>query len=346
MRDILDRISILITSYKNTGLLRRCIDSLIDVYGDRLPETVIVDDAAGDVPTRELAEGYAKRGVKFAVMPQNGGFAGANNFGYSLCTKEFIVLVNSDIVFHADSLSPLISFMDSHPRAGIASGTLVIRNGGEVDGLLNGCGAYLTSFGINTLVGWLAKADDPVAQEARQCFAAYGAMFAIRRGVVETTCGGLFHDFFHMYYEEVNFCHRAWLAGWEVWYVPTPIADHAHGATSGRFLEREAVLRKFYRNLRFSYLTCFGVRGLLTIYPMFEILAIGQALVPLFRLKGMYFRAHIWSWWQLLKMSATIWQTRRKVQRSRTIGDAALFKIIKRPYSFREFLNAARESFS
>ena len=316
MKNVLDRISILITAYKNAELVRRCMDSLISVYGAHLPETVIVDDAAGDIPTRELAEGYAGRGVKFAVMERNGGFAGANNFGYPLCTKEFIVLVNSDIVFHEDSLSPLVSFMDSHPKAGIVQGTLVIRNGEEnVDGRLNGCGAFLTSFGVNTVLGWLAKDDDPVAQEARQCFAA-----------------------------EVNFCHRAWLAGWEVWYAPTPIADHAHGATMGRFFAREDVLRKFYRNLRFSYLTCLGMRGLLTIYPMFELLALGQALVPLLKFNGMHFRAHLWAWWRLLGMSALIWRTRRDVQRSRKIGDAALFKIIKRPYSLREFLNAARGS--
>ena len=343
--EMLKRISILITAYKNAELVRRCIDSLIAVYGTNLPETVLIDDAAGDIPTRELAEGYAGCGVKFAVMEKNGGFAGANNFGYPLCTKEFVVLVNSDIVFHEDSLSPLVSFMDSHPKAGIVQGTLVIRNGEEnVDGRLNGCGAFLTSFGVNTVVGWLAKNDDPVAQETRQCFAAYGAMFMIRRGVVETTTCGLFHDFFHTYYEEVNFCHRAWLAGWEVWYVPTPIVDHAHGATMGRFFAREDVLRKFYRNLRFSYLTCLGGRGFVTIYPMFEFLALGQALVPLLKFKGMYFRAHLWAWWQLLKMSAIIWRTRQDIQRSRKISDAALFKIIKRPYSLREFINAARGS--
>lgn len=345
MKEALNRISILITAYKNAELVKRCVDSLISVYGEHLPETVIVDDAAGDVPTRELAESYAGYGVKFAVMPHNGGFAGANNFGYPLCTKEFVVLVNSDIVFHEDSLSPLASFMDAHPNAGIVQGTLVIKNGEEgVDGKQNGCGAFLTSFGVNTVMGWLADRDDPVAKEARQCFAAYGAMFMIRRGVVETTCGGLFYDFFHTYYEEVNFCHRAWLAGWEVWYAPTPIVDHAHGATMSRFFTREDVLRKFYRNLRFSYLTCLGVRGLVTIYPMFELLALGQALVPLLKFKGMYFRAHLWSWWQLLKMSATVWRTRRDVQRSRKISDTDLFKIIKKPYSLHEFISAARGS--
>ena len=343
---MIDRISILITAYKNADLVRRCMDSLIAVYGAHLPETVIVDDAAGDDATRKLAEGYAEYGVKFAVMPKNGGFAGANNFGYRFCTKEFVVLVNSDIVFREDSLTPLVEFMDGHPNAGIAQGTLVIKNGEDgVEGKLNGCGAFFTAFGVNTVLGWLADANDPVAQEARRCFAAYGAMFIIRRGVVESVCDGLFYDFFHTYYEEVNFCHRAWLSGWEVWYVPTPVVDHAHGATMGKFYAREDVLKKFYRNIRFSYLTCLGMRGLLTIYPVFEILAFGQAVLPLMKFNGMHLRAHAWAVWQLLKMAGVIWRTRWQIQRSRKIDDKNLFKIIMKPYSFHEFVRAACGSF-
>ena len=54
----------------------------------------------------------------------------------------------------------------------------------------------------------------PVVQEARKCFAAYGAMFMARRGVVEKTGRPVpFYGFFHTCYEEVNFCHRVWLAG-------------------------------------------------------------------------------------------------------------------------------------
>ena len=57
---ILERFSVLITAYKNAELVKRCIDSLIESCGGTLPETVIVDDAAGDSATRDLVESYAK----------------------------------------------------------------------------------------------------------------------------------------------------------------------------------------------------------------------------------------------------------------------------------------------
>ena len=340
----IDRVSILITAYKNANLVKSCVDSLRESFGGKLPETVIVDDAAGDAEIAALAASYADDGVKFAVMPRNGGFAGANNFGWPLCTKEFPVLVNSDIVFHEEPFTAMLDFMDSHPRAGIVQGTLIIKNGQEgVDGTLNGCGAFLTPFGTTTTPGWLAPADDPVAKSARKCFAAYGAMFMVRRAVVEST-GRLFYDFFHTYYEEVDFCHRAWLAGWEVWYVPTPPVDHAHGATMSKFYTREDVLRKFYRNMRFSFATCFGTRGRLMIRPLFELGCFVPSLLQLIKGSGMAWRTHRWARRELKNLKQMIAEARQNVQSMRVVSDTKLFKIICKRYALRELWQVIRQN--
>ncbi len=338
----IDRISILITAYKNADLVKRCVDSLKESFGGRLPEVVIVDDAAGDVATAELAASYAADGVKFAVMPKNGGFAGANNFGWPLCTKEFPVLVNSDIVFHEEPFTAMLEFMDSHPKAGIIQGSLQIKNGQPgVDGTLNGCGSFLSPLGTMIPTCWLAPLDDPRAKVAKKVFAAYGAMFMVRRAVVEST-GRLFYDFYHTYYEEVDFCHRAWLAGWEVWYVPTPLVDHAHGATMGKFYTREDILRKYYRNIRFSFKTCFGLRGRLLIRPVFELCCFGQSMIQLLRGNGTAFRTHRWAKRELRKLKPEIKEARRRIQSTRTLSDTQLFKIILRHYKWREFLSMLR----
>ena len=340
----INRISVLMTAYKNADLVRRSLGSLVAAFDGHLPETVLVDDAAGDEETRKMAEEFAQYGVKFAVVPENRGFAGANNFGYPLCTKEFVVLVNTDIVFHEEPFTAMLDFMDSHPKAGIVQGTLIIKNGQPgVDGRLNGCGAFLTYLGNNTVDGWLAPADDPVAKSARKCFAAYGAMFMIRRGVVESTGRNVpFYDFFHTYYEEVNFCHRVWLAGWEVWYVPTPIVDHAHCATMGRFFTREDVLKKFYRNLRFSYLTCFGAWGRCTVAVMFGLACFVQSWFRLLRGRGMDWRAHRWAKAELKKLSPEIKAERRRIQSMRKMPDRELFKTVLRRRSLKELLSTIR----
>ena len=340
----IDRISVLITAYKNADLVRRCLGSLATALGGRLPETVLVDDTPSDEEIRKVADEFAGQGLKFVVMPKNGGFAGANNFGFRHCTKEFVVLVNSDIAFHDDPFTTLLDFMDAHPKAGIAQGTVVIRNGQPgVDGSLNGCGAFMTGFGTTVTPGWLKPADDPVAKSARRCFAACGAMFMIRRGVVESTGRDVpFYDFFHSYYEEVDLCHRAWLAGWEVWYVPTPPVDHVHGATFGKYCVREEVLRRFYRNMRFSFATCFGWRGRLTIRPMFGVACLAQSVMMLLRGQGLAWRAHRWARHELGKLKPEIEAARRQVQSTRVLSDTALFRIIRRRYSMSEIWDFVR----
>ena len=338
-----NRISILITAYRNADLVARCLDSLLAVCDGRLPETVLVDDAAGDAETRAVADRYAPHGLIFSVMPENGGFAGANNAGYRLCTKACVVLVNSDIVFHEEPFTAMLAFLDAHPKAGIVQGTLLIRNGQKgVDGSLNGCGAFLTPLGTTTTPGWLMPADDPVAREARPCFAAYGALFMLRREVVKATGDRLFHAFFHSYYEEVDLCHRAWLAGWEVWYVPTPHVDHAHGATFGKFLDRADILKRFYRNIRFSFATCFGWRGRLTVMPVFELLCWGQILTQLLRGKGAALRAHLWAYREISRLRPEIRKIRREIQATRTLSDTALFKRVMRRPPLRSFLQSIR----
>ena len=165
-------------------------------------------------------------------------------------------------------------------------------------------------------------------------------MFMIRRGVVESTGRETpFYDFFHSYYEEVDLCHRAWLAGWEVWYVPTPPVDHAHGATFGKFCVREEVLRRFYRNMRFSFATCFGWRGRLTIRPMFELACLAQSVMMLLRGQGLAWRAHRWARHDLKNRKSEIMAARRQIKSIRVLSDTVLFRIIRRSYSLSEIWN-------
>lgn len=340
---VIERVSILITAFKNPELVKQCVDSLLKMYGGRLPETVIVDDAAGDVPTAELVSSYAPYGVKYAVMPKNGGFAGANNFGYPLCTKEYVVLVNSDTVFEEDPFAAMVAFMDAHPKAGVISGKIVVRNDDpSQNGRLNGAGSMMTQYGVMSTRGWMADPNDPQWNEPARVFTAYGALFMFRNGLHEKVGGTLFYDHFHTYYEEVDLCHRTWLAGMEVWYVPTPIVYHAHGATMGKFYTRESVLRKYYRNIRFSFRTCWGLRGRLTIMPVFALLCLGQIVAQLLRGNTMALKTHWGAHVDLWKMRGEVRKVRKTVQGFRVRSDRELMDNVIRRLTIKEFLHIVR----
>ena len=124
--------------------------------------------------------------------------------------------------------------------------------------------------------------------------------------------------------------------------MPTPVVEHAHGATMSKFYTREDVLRKFYRNIRFSFATCFGLRGRLMIRPLFEIGCFVQSILQLLRGKSVAWRAHRWAKKELKKLKPQIHEVRTLVQSSRVISDTQLFKTICKRYTLAEFWSAIR----
>jgi len=268
---MLNCLSIIIVTWKGDALLKNCLDSLTRTVGTA-PEVVVVDNA--DEPsTRELVAHY--QNAKYVRSPGNPGFAGGNNVGLRETTRDYILLLNNDTVIHADSLTPLMEFLRDHPKVGIVQGTMNIPGFGFDD-----CGTMMTPFGIQRHL----ERGKPAATThlvPRKVFAAKGAMLMFKRTVLNDV-GFLFYDHFKSYYEETDFCHRARLAGWETWFVPTPPIDHLCGQTSGRFDNGE-IFAQYFRNILFSFHHNFGFWGHVFTIPCFVVAAFLKSPKALFR---------------------------------------------------------------
>ena len=322
------RISIVITVYNCDELVSRCINSLVKACKGCLPETIVVDNAR--LPsTKQLIESYSDFGLKYVQMPSDGGFAGANNVGYALCSREFVILVNSDTVFHDEPFSALIKFMDDHPNASIAQGTVILKNGipGQ-DGLLDDGGIFFTPWGVIEMFLRGLPPSSQAAQAPCQVYFAYGAMFMIRRGCEQQSGGFLFHDHFYAYHEEADFCHRVWLGGHEVWYVPTPVVDHAHSATFKKNFNGSIIRKRMLSNSRYSLLTCLGTRSLITVYPFFELYQIGQAIIELLRGHPGEIKLQLQAIGATFAKRHLLLETRQRIQNSRVRNDDQLFSLV------------------
>ena len=253
----LGELSIIIVTWKGDDLLRGCLDSLARAVGIA-PEIVVVDNAAEE-STQKLVAAYSN--TKYVASPGNPGFAGGNNIGLKHTTRDYILLLNNDTVIHTDSFSPLIDFLDSHPKVGIAQGTMNIPGFG-----LDDCGVDMTIFGIQKHLH-RGEPADTAALRPRRVFAAKGAMLLFRRDVLSDT-GFLFYDHFKSYYEETDFCHRARNAGWETWFVPTPPIDHLGGRTTAK-LNGDEVWVQYFRNIFYSFWKNFGFFGRCFTLPCF-----------------------------------------------------------------------------
>ena len=329
----LNDLSILIVTWNGDEFLRPCLESLAATCG-HLPEIVVVDNAALS-ETERLVSGF--QNCKYVKAERNLGFAGGNNLGFAYCTRPYVLLLNNDTVAHEDSFTPLMRYLDDRPHVGVVQGTLnLVRCGGRLDS----CGALLTTIGkLCLLHQW--EQTDTTELRAQRVFAVKGALFLFRRELIAEIPCGLFHDSFFNNYEETDFCHRVWLMGKEVHFVPTPPVDHLYNATIAK-LPRAEVRARELANAMFSLHSLLGAYGRWTLLPKFYAYRFLMFLRCVCAFKGedakVYLDAVRMTWRRRKEIAAV----RREVQSKRVVSDRELFNraMLRPPLSY--WWNAAK----
>lgn len=240
-------ILIVIVNYKTAQLTIDCLRSLepeVAAYRRGSAHVVVTDNASPDDSVAILKAAVVENGwsnwAEIRPLERNGGFAYGNNAAIRPALKsanppEYVWLLNPDTIVRPCALQALIDFMESHPEAGIVGSRLEELDGvpqrstfrfpsvmGELeDGLKFGPASRL-------LARWIVSL--PVPDSPCKCDWVCGASMLIRRDVFKAI--GLLDEGYFMYYEEVDFCRRALLAGWTCWYTPEARVVHLVGQSS------------------------------------------------------------------------------------------------------------------
>jgi GT2 family glycosyltransferase len=317
-------VSILIVNYNGAEVLNGCLASLRQVTYPRL-EVVVVDNASTDNSKKILALHPA---IRILNSDHNRGFAGGNNFGLPTCKGQFVLLLNSDTIVTPDFLQPLVEYLHEHPQVGIVQGKMILS---RHDGVLDVCGSFLTRFGFLYHYGYY-KQDAQKYDRSYPIFSAKGACLLFRRELVTAAGGYLFNEDFFCYYEETDFCHRAWLAGHEAHFVHTSTIKHLQGATSERTQASGFVLRQFLANQTFGLLANLSAGSLWRIMPLYFLVFFASMALAALTGKKIVFAAHwhafVSNWRRLGKIRAQ----REMISRIRKISDRQLFaKILRNP---------------
>jgi len=163
------------------------------------------------------------------VACENRGFGAAVNLGVRQTNAAAILALNADLI-------PKPGFIREARRlasAVLASGAAGGRIGIAGAALFDAVGKRQGSFGpwptlAHLLAGLLRprplRRYWPTTTRVRDVPWATGASLLIRRDCWHDLGG--FDERFFMYYEDVDFCRRAWQAGWRVGFSPFPGATH------------------------------------------------------------------------------------------------------------------------
>jgi N-acetylglucosaminyl-diphospho-decaprenol L-rhamnosyltransferase len=240
------RLWVVIVNYKTASLTVDCLASLLAEHqrGQEM-RVIAVDNASGDDSLAVLHEGLTKlqhpSWIEVKAMPRNGGFAYGNNAVLQQALEaphppDYILLLNPDAALRAGAIAPLIQFLDKHPKVGLVGSRLEDPDGTaqtsafRFPSLWNELDRGLRLGFISRLLQHRAL-DLPIVM--KPCLADWvaGASLMIRREVL--TSAGLFDEDYFLYFEEVDFCHRAQQVGWECWYVPESRVVHLVGQSTG-----------------------------------------------------------------------------------------------------------------
>ena len=226
------RFGVVIVNYNGGDMLLAAVDSAL-AEGVHPHDIVVVDNGSRDTSTSTLTQ--RPDPPKTILNGCNAGFARAVNAGLRALTTEFVLLLNNDAELEPGALAAFASAFDRDPQLAIAGGQLRYP-----DGRLQTAFAPLPSLTEELFTPGLMRKLHPeryrrssTTDATLEVESAYGACLAVRSSALATF--GLLDEDFFFYYEEVDWCRRARLAGFRIAYVPSARAIHRWGHTANKF---------------------------------------------------------------------------------------------------------------
>ena len=228
--------TVIVVSFNTRDLLRECLLTLGREAGDVSYEAIVVDNASRDGSADMVAAEFPF--VRLIRSETNLGFAAANNRAFDVARGRYIILLNSDAFVRPNAIRLSIEHMDANPRAGLAGGRLVGRDGSWqpsarmypslVNNLLMMSG-LAAKYPHSRLMGRMDRTWADQFQAAQVDWVP-GAYSIIRRTLLDQI--GFFDERFFLYYEEVDLCRRVRAANSEVWYWPDIVVEHIGGESA------------------------------------------------------------------------------------------------------------------
>lgn len=210
-------LSVVVATRNRAGLLRSCIESLLeqDFPSDRY-EIIVVDDGSTDDTPNVLPNiGCQAHGpVLSYVRPVRRGLTAARNAGLRAATGDPIVYVDDDVFAPQGWLRELAEGCLRHPEADCFGGPVLLRLEGKPPRLCE-----RDSLGDTHV---------DLGEEERPVEGACGANMALRRAAVERV--GMFNEALAAVGDEVEWETRLKAAGGRIFYLPRAGVVHRRTA--------------------------------------------------------------------------------------------------------------------
>jgi GT2 family glycosyltransferase len=225
------RVAAVVVSHGHPEELVRSLPAL----RHQVDELVVIANVPGSVPD----------GVEAIHNPAPLGFAANLNRGFALTTAGLVVSANPDAVPEAGAVGALRTFMEAHPRCGVAGPRMVFPDGTWQPSrrrfpTVTGTIVRRTPLRLLLPQRRHFHLDEEPPAEPVPADWMLGGFLMLRRAMLDEL-GGL-DEGYRLYGEDIDLQYRAAKAGWERWYVPQAVVAHEHKAeTDKRWLTQRTL---------------------------------------------------------------------------------------------------------
>lgn len=228
----LPRVSLIVPTRDQLGLLRTCIEGLVNDTDYPNLEIIVVDNQSSDPQTLAYIAKLPNRGVKVLSYAHPFNYSSINNHAVAHATGEVIGLVNNDIeIIEADWLKEMLSQL-MRPAVGAVGAKLLwpnrmVQHGGVVVGV-NGLAAHAGNTLEQRDPGYLG-----MNQVTRRQSAVTAACLLIRKSVFDAV-NGFDEQAFPVAFNDVDLCLRIQQRGLHLIWTPFAQLIHAESASRGK----------------------------------------------------------------------------------------------------------------
>lgn len=251
------RVDVVVVTYNTRDLTVQALRRLLDSDQGADLRLLVHDNASSDGTAAGLADQVPEAEVE--VGDRNLGFAGGVNRALARSTAPWALLLNSDAWPDEGAIGALVAAAERRPEAG-----LVVPRLERPDGALEHSTHPFPSLRVAVLMALGAPAWVGQQRLRRWCIEgawahdvarevdwAVGAAWLLRADALADV--GPLDERYFMYVEDLDWCWRARLRGWQVWFEPAAVVRHVGNASgaaaygSGRTAAYLRNTHRFYR---------------------------------------------------------------------------------------------------
>ncbi len=265
-------LCVVIVNYRTAGFVTDCLSSLLPELEGESARVTVVDNCSEDgsieIIEKWLAVHDTHQQVAVMKADRNGGFAAGNNLAIKAISARYYLLLNSDTVIREGAVRRLLETAGRFPDAGLLSPRLEWPDGTGQESCFRFhtpgselIAAARTRFVERMLSRYVVPL--PVqAHVARPQWTSFACVLI--KGEVFRQVGLLDEGYF-MYFEDVEFCHRARRGGWTIVHDPAARVVHLRGGSSPvkqRAQQKRRLPPYFYQSRTRLFFQLYGWWGL------------------------------------------------------------------------------------